>query len=96
MPLSDLLEPIRLLGESLAARPRDVADGNGHRSAGGEERSALLAARGRRNDEIAAALELSPKTVEWNLTRIYRKLGVRSRTELAIRLASEDAQWAPE
>jgi DNA-binding CsgD family transcriptional regulator len=28
-------------------------------------------------------LHLSPKTVEWNLTRIYRKVGVRSRTELA-------------
>jgi DNA-binding CsgD family transcriptional regulator len=38
---------------------------------------------GRTNREIAAALHLSPKTVEWNLTRIYRKVGVRSRTELA-------------
>jgi DNA-binding CsgD family transcriptional regulator len=28
---------------------------------------------------------ISAKTVEWNLTRIYRKLGVRSRTELAAR-----------
>jgi DNA-binding CsgD family transcriptional regulator len=55
-----------------------------------------LAARGRRNREIAAELDLSPKTVEWNLTRIYRKLGLRSRTELAIRLASGDSPWVPE
>jgi DNA-binding CsgD family transcriptional regulator len=49
----------------------------------GERRIAALAARGHRNDEIASELGLSAKTVEWNLTRIYRKVGVRSRTELA-------------
>ena len=46
-----------------------------------------LAAAGLRNHEIAARLFLSDKTVEANLTRAYRKLGVRSRTELAIALA---------
>ncbi len=45
---------------------------------------------GRTNREVADALHLSPKTVEWNLTRIYRKLGVRSRTELATRGMIED------
>jgi DNA-binding NarL/FixJ family response regulator len=54
----------------------------------GEARIASLAARGLRNDEIARELGVRPKTVEWNLTRIYRKLGVRSRTELAIHFAS--------
>jgi DNA-binding CsgD family transcriptional regulator len=62
----------------------------------GEQRVALLAARGKRNDEIAAALELSPKTVEWTLTRVYRKVGVRSRTELALRLATGETPWAAE
>ena len=38
----------------------------------------------RTNREIAELLLMSPKTVEWNLTRIYRKLKVRSRTELAV------------
>jgi DNA-binding CsgD family transcriptional regulator len=38
---------------------------------------------GRTNREIAATLHLSPKTVEGALTKVYRKLGVRSRTELA-------------
>ena len=46
-----------------------------------------LAATGLRNHEIAARLFLSDKTVEANLTRAYRKLGVRSRTELAAALA---------
>jgi DNA-binding CsgD family transcriptional regulator len=73
-----------------------MADGNGHLLTGGEERIASLAARGRRNDEIARELELSPKTVEWNLTRIYRKLGVRSRTELSIRLRAREIPWVDE
>jgi DNA-binding CsgD family transcriptional regulator len=47
-----------------------------------------LAAAGLRNTEIAARLYLSGKTVEANLTQAYRKLGVRSRTELAARLAA--------
>jgi DNA-binding NarL/FixJ family response regulator len=42
-----------------------------------------LAVAGLRNHEIAARLFLSGKTVEANLSRAYRKLGVRSRTELA-------------
>jgi DNA-binding CsgD family transcriptional regulator len=54
-----------------------------------EQRVAVLAAQGRRNDEIAGELGLRPKTVEWNLTRIYRKLAVRSRTELAALLAAD-------
>ena len=48
-----------------------------------EERVAELAAEGLRNAEIAARLHVTPKTVEATLTRVYRKVGVRSRTELA-------------
>ncbi len=44
---------------------------------------ARIAARGQNNLEIAAALFVSRKTVEAHLTRIYRKLGIRSRTQLA-------------
>jgi DNA-binding CsgD family transcriptional regulator len=51
-----------------------------------EERVAELAGRGLRNAEIAAQLFVTPKTVEATLSRVYRKLGVRSRTELAGRL----------
>ena len=48
-----------------------------------EARIAELVADGRRNREIAGELVVSAATVEAHLTRIYRKLGVRSRTELA-------------
>jgi DNA-binding NarL/FixJ family response regulator len=40
-------------------------------------------AAGQTNPEIAATLYISVKTVEANLTRIYRKLGYRGRVELA-------------
>lgn len=54
-----------------------------------EERVAELAAEGLRNAEIAARLFVTTKTVEAALSRVYRKLGIRSRTELARRLAHE-------
>ena len=47
-----------------------------------EQRVAELVATGRSNPEIAAALFISVKTVEANLTRIYRKLGLRGRVDL--------------
>ena len=50
-----------------------------------EARIAELVAAGHSNAEVAAVLHVSRKTVEWNLSKIYRKLGVRSRTELAAR-----------
>jgi ATP/maltotriose-dependent transcriptional regulator MalT len=53
-----------------------------------EARIAELAVAGRRNAEIAAELVISPKTVKWNLSKVYRKLGVRSRTELAAALSA--------
>ena len=52
-----------------------------------EERIARLVGTGRTNAEVAEELHLSRKTVEWNLSKIYRKLGVRSRAELAARRA---------
>jgi DNA-binding NarL/FixJ family response regulator len=52
-----------------------------------EQRIAALVAGGHTNREVAAALFLSHKTVEANLSRTYRKLGIRSRAGLAARLA---------
>ena len=49
-----------------------------------EAQVAQHAAEGLTNREIAARLFVSPKTVENHLGRIYSKLGVRSRTELAV------------
>ncbi len=58
---------------------------------GTEARVAELAGQGLRNAEIAAQLYVTPKTVEATLSRVYRKLGIRSRTELAGRLAAASA-----
>ena len=52
-----------------------------------ERRIVELVVAGRRNREVADELSLSPNTVAWNLSKIYRKLGVSSRTELAARVA---------
>jgi DNA-binding CsgD family transcriptional regulator len=49
---------------------------------------ALLVSQGRTNAEIGRAVFLSTRTVEFHLSRTYRKLGVASRTELTRRLAS--------
>jgi DNA-binding NarL/FixJ family response regulator len=53
-----------------------------------EQRIAALVAEGRTNKEVAAILVLTDRTVESALTQIYRKLDVRSRTEMARRLTS--------
>jgi DNA-binding CsgD family transcriptional regulator len=54
-----------------------------------ERRVAALVAEGRSNKEVAAALFVTVKTVESNLSRVYAKLGIRSRAELAHRLTAE-------
>ncbi len=51
-----------------------------------ERAVATLIGRGATNREAAAALFVTPKTIEYHLAGIYRKMGVRSRTELVIAL----------
>ncbi len=53
-----------------------------------ERRVADLVARGLSNREAAAELFVSVRAVESTLTKVYAKLGVRSRSELAARLCS--------
>jgi DNA-binding CsgD family transcriptional regulator len=48
---------------------------------------ALVVAGGATNKEVSVALFISPKTVEFHLSNVYRKLGLRSRTELARRFS---------
>ncbi len=64
------------LARGIAGRPR----GDGLTAS--ERRVAELAVSGMTNRDIAAALFISPKTVEVNLSRVYRKLKIRSRMEL--------------
>jgi DNA-binding CsgD family transcriptional regulator len=54
-----------------------------------EQRVAELAASGMTNRDVAAALFISPKTVEATLGRVYRKLGIRSRAELGRRMSHQ-------
>ncbi len=56
-----------------------------------ERTVAGLVATGLTNKEVAASMLLSVKTVQFHLTRVYTKLGVRSRSELAARFSREPA-----
>jgi DNA-binding CsgD family transcriptional regulator len=56
-----------------------------------EQKIAQLATSGMSNKEVAATLFVSLKTVEANLTQIYRKLGIRSRAQLAMKFTSGDS-----
>jgi DNA-binding CsgD family transcriptional regulator len=64
--------PRRLVGEALSPQEFQVAS---------------LVAQGMRNREIATQLFLSPKTIETHLGHVFRKMRVKSRTELVVRLA---------
>jgi DNA-binding NarL/FixJ family response regulator len=54
-----------------------------------------LVAEGRSNDEIGAALTIGSKTVETHLARLFERLGVASRTELAARAIREGRLEVP-
>src|SRR4029077_5859080 len=74
-------QELRATGETLRTR----ADDEPEQLTAQELQIALLVARGATNREAAASVFLSPKTVEKHLSSAYRKLGVRSRSELARR-----------
>lgn len=61
-----------------------------------ESRVARLAASGMTNREVAQAAFISQKTVEANLARVYRKLGIRSRAELGSRLGDGPRATPPQ
>jgi DNA-binding CsgD family transcriptional regulator len=96
--LTDALDVFDRLGaEPLAARTRLDLDRIGLRTSSPtmltetERRVAMLAATGRTVRQVADELFISPKTVEANLTRVYRKLGVSGRVELAAWAAAQPA-----
>ena len=60
-----------------------------------EVRIAQMLAGGRTTKETAAALFLSPKTVEYHLRHVYQKLGIGSRAELKAAMASAHEQRCP-
>lgn len=85
----------RLGAEPLAARARLDLDRVGLRTTSStaltetERRVADLAATGRTVRQVADELFISPKTVEANLTRVYRKLAITGRVELATWVARQ-------
>jgi DNA-binding CsgD family transcriptional regulator len=106
VPLQSAVETF----EALGARPWAERARRELRACGGQARErvssatekltphelqvAAIVARGATNREAAAALFVSPKTIDFHLRNVYRKLGVRSRSELAHLLASADVPVA--
>lgn len=95
------LEEVHALFEELGARPwaerarRELGRIGGRRApqdglSTTESEIVELVVAGRSNKEVAQTLHLSPKTVEWNLSKVYRKLGVHSRTELAAKQGTRE------
>jgi DNA-binding CsgD family transcriptional regulator len=79
-----------LLGEDADPPPREASTRGGKDPLSSRERQiAELAATGMRSRQIAEQLFLSPRTVDTHLTRVYRKMNVSSRTELARLLYQE-------
>jgi DNA-binding CsgD family transcriptional regulator len=84
---------IELLATGEKARARSVETRD---SLTAQERQiALMAREGLSNPEIGSRLFLSPRTVEWHLRKVFGKLGIRSRRELASALSGSDAELVP-
>jgi DNA-binding CsgD family transcriptional regulator len=56
-----------------------------------ERQVAAIVGTGHTNREAADQLFVSPRTIDFHLRNIYKKVGIRSRTELAVWLANQEA-----
>jgi DNA-binding NarL/FixJ family response regulator len=83
-----LAEHVRSELHAAGARPRSEALTGVDALTPSERRVATLAADGAANKDIAQRLYVTPKTVELHLSAAYRKLGIRSRRELPLALAT--------
>ena len=85
-PMPEVVSAIRTAAEGgTSFRAKDIASLQQDTLTERELDVVRLVARGLSNDEVAARLELSRKTVEAYLTRLYERWGVSSRTELSLR-----------
>jgi DNA-binding NarL/FixJ family response regulator len=88
-PLPELVDAIRRVaagGLAFSVRPTKAGLA---RLSPREHDVVRLVADGRTNDEIGSALRIGSKTVETHLARLFERLGVASRTELAMRAVRE-------
>ena len=88
-PLPELVDAIRRVasgGLAFSVRPSNAGLA---RLSPREHDVVRLVADGRTNDEIGSALQIGSKTVETHLARLFERLGVASRTELAMRAVRE-------
>jgi len=88
-PITELVDAIRRVaagGLAFSVRP---GGGSVARLSPREHDVVRLVAVGRTNDEIGADLGIGSKTVETHLARLFERLGVASRTELAMRAMRE-------
>jgi DNA-binding CsgD family transcriptional regulator len=79
---------LRATGERARTRSRDASG----RLTPQEARVAQLVTQGGTNAEIAAQMFVSPSTVEYHLHKVFRKLGIKSRTQLAKRILESGQQ----
>jgi two-component system nitrate/nitrite response regulator NarL len=87
-PIAELIEAIRRVGAggmAFGIRPVGLAAALTAR----EREVVALVVEGRSNDEIGASLGITSKTVEAHLRRLFERLGLQSRTELATRALRE-------
>jgi DNA-binding CsgD family transcriptional regulator len=87
MRAGPLAERARSELRSIGSRPRRTMLSGIDALTPTERRVAGLAAEGASNPEVAQALFVTVKTIESHLGRVYRKLGIESRTELEAALA---------
>ena len=81
---------LRATGERMRKRTADSSS----RLTPQETRAAQLVAQGCTNVEIAAQMFVSPSTVEYHLHKVFRKLGIKSRTQLAKQILESDGEIA--
>jgi DNA-binding NarL/FixJ family response regulator len=76
--------------EAIGDRPQKRRVKTGRTMTPQETRIARLVAEGGTNREVAAELFISPATVDYHLRKVYQKLRVTSRTQLARKILTTD------
>lgn len=94
-PIEDLLDAIRAAATGATRFPAAGRSDEEYLTPRERQVVALLC-EGRSNDEIAGSLGISPRTVETYLQRMFERLDVASRTELAVRALQEGWLDIPE